>query len=48
MHGSGLVVLNPPWTLAASLREALPYLVRILGRDDAAGFTLESGSKTPS
>ena len=45
MHGSGLVVLNPPWTLAEQLRESMPVLVRLLGRDDAAAFVLESGSK---
>jgi 23S rRNA (adenine2030-N6)-methyltransferase len=26
MTASGLVLLNPPWTLAAQLREALPRL----------------------
>ncbi|MQY50265.1 23S rRNA (adenine(2030)-N(6))-methyltransferase RlmJ [Rhodocyclus gracilis] len=41
MHGSGLFILNPPWTLHAQLQETLPYLVEHLGRDEGAGFTLE-------
>ena len=41
MHGSGLFVINPPWTLHDTLAEAMPYLVSALGQDDGAGFTLE-------
>lgn len=40
LHGSGIFVVNPPWTLGDSLRVTLPYLVRVLGRDAQAGFTL--------
>jgi 23S rRNA (adenine2030-N6)-methyltransferase len=42
MHGSGVFVINPPWTLQASLEEVMPWLVRVLGLDAGAGFTLES------
>ena len=42
LHGSGLFVLNPPWTLPAMLAEALPYLRDVLGQDAGAGFELES------
>lgn len=42
LHGSGLYVLNPPWTLPGMLREVMPYLVRVLGQDARAGFELES------
>ncbi len=42
MHGSGVFVLNPPWTLQASLQEAMPCLVAALGLDAGAGYTLES------
>jgi 23S rRNA (adenine2030-N6)-methyltransferase len=42
MHGSGLFVINPPWTLEATLRETMPYLVATLGQDDGAGFSLEN------
>ena len=45
---SGLFVVNPPWKLAESLKEALPSLVRLLQKDAGAGFTLESGEATPS
>ena len=31
MYGSGLVILNPPWTLRAALEETLPFLAGILG-----------------
>jgi 23S rRNA (adenine2030-N6)-methyltransferase len=41
MHGSGLVVLNPPWTLHDALAGALPFLEKTLGEDGGAGFTLE-------
>ena len=32
MHGSGMFVLNPPWTLPEVLKAELPYLVKALGR----------------
>jgi 23S rRNA (adenine2030-N6)-methyltransferase len=41
LHGSGIFVLNPPWTLAAALREVLPYLVKVLGQDSKASYILE-------
>ena len=31
MTGSGMLVVNPPWTLAADLAAALPYLAQVLG-----------------
>eukprot|EP01037_Dinobryon_pediforme_P022203 gene22203-23277_t len=43
LHSSGMFVLNPPWTLEATLKEVMPYLVKVLGRDSGAGFVLESG-----
>ncbi|MFC7420115.1 23S rRNA (adenine(2030)-N(6))-methyltransferase RlmJ [Iodobacter arcticus] len=41
MHGSGMFILNPPWTLAATLRETMPYLVKILGQGKGAKYILE-------
>lgn len=41
MHGSGMFVLNPPWTLHEMLASVMPYLVDVLGLDAGAGFTLE-------
>jgi 23S rRNA (adenine2030-N6)-methyltransferase len=31
MYGSGLVILNPPWTLKAALESALPVMADLLG-----------------
>lgn len=41
MHGSGVFVLNPPFTLPGMLNAVLPYLQRILGQDAGAATTLE-------
>jgi 23S rRNA (adenine2030-N6)-methyltransferase len=40
MHGSGLFVINPPWTLVESLQAILPYLVQVLGQERGARFDL--------
>ena len=42
MSGSGMFIINPPWTLENKLRETLPGLTQILAQDDGARFTLES------
>ena len=42
MHGSGLFVINPPYTLRATLQSGMPWLARVLAQDDGAGFTLDS------
>ena len=44
MHGSGLFILNPPWTLHDALADTLPFLCKVLGEDSGAGFTLEQQS----
>jgi 23S rRNA (adenine2030-N6)-methyltransferase len=41
MFGSGLYVINPPWTLPAALEAVMPWLVSNLGIDDGAAFDLE-------
>ncbi len=43
MHGSGLFILNPPWTLHATLQQIMPYLVGVLGQGAGAGYVLEQG-----
>ncbi len=43
LHGSGMVVINPPWTLEATLRESLPWLRDSLAQDAAARFSLDTG-----
>ncbi len=42
MHGSGLFIINPPWTLPNILRDSMPVLTRILALDETASFTLDS------
>lgn len=42
MHGSGLFIINPPWTLPAILAETMPALTEILALDETAHFTLDS------
>jgi 23S rRNA (adenine2030-N6)-methyltransferase len=44
LHSSGMFVINPPWTLEPLLREVMPYLVKVLGTDASANFTLETGT----
>lgn len=41
MHGSGMLVLNPPWTLPQALHDSMPALVKALGVDDTAAYQLE-------
>ncbi len=42
MYGSGMLLVNPPWTLAPLLRETLPKLVSLLGQDNSAQFRLRA------
>ncbi|HTH73422.1 MAG TPA: 23S rRNA (adenine(2030)-N(6))-methyltransferase RlmJ, partial [Trinickia sp.] len=42
LYGSGMFILNPPYTLAGAMKEALPYLVDALGQDETAQFTVEA------
>jgi 23S rRNA (adenine2030-N6)-methyltransferase len=41
LFGSGMFILNPPYTLAAQMKEALPWLVKVLGQDSAAQYKVE-------
>jgi len=41
MHGSGLVIVNPPWLLDERLAELLPDLHRLLAPDGAGGTSVE-------
>jgi 23S rRNA (adenine2030-N6)-methyltransferase len=45
LHSSGMFILNPPYTLEPLLREVLPYLVQVLGKDAGATFTIEKGTQ---
>lgn len=44
LRSSGMFIINPPWTLEPMLRELMPYLVKVLGQDEGATFTLETGT----
>ncbi len=44
LHSSGMFVINPPFGLEAMLNELMPFLVKTLGRDSGAKFTVESGT----
>ena len=41
LNGSGLILVNPPWTLEADLKLLLPALLGVLRRDAKARFTLD-------
>jgi 23S rRNA (adenine2030-N6)-methyltransferase len=47
MHGSGMFVINPPWTLATILEECLPWLAQTLALDDKAGWQVQTLDGTP-
>jgi len=41
MHGSGMFVLNPPYTLHDELKAIMPWLTNVLAQDRGAKFILE-------
>jgi 23S rRNA (adenine2030-N6)-methyltransferase len=41
MHGSGLFIINPPWTLPKTLEESMPVLTQLLALDNEAGYSLD-------
>ncbi|MFM1980540.1 MAG: hypothetical protein RLZ68_1805 [Pseudomonadota bacterium] len=43
LPASGMFIINPPHTLKAALKEAMPQMVEALKQDQHATFTLESG-----
>ena len=43
LPASGMFIINPPHTLKAALQLALPQLVTLLGQDQHATFSVESG-----
>jgi len=44
MHGSGLFIINPPWTLLATLKACMPVLKEALALDDGAGYHIETSA----
>ncbi|MDQ2819499.1 MAG: 23S rRNA (adenine(2030)-N(6))-methyltransferase RlmJ [Pseudomonadota bacterium] len=45
LHSSGMFILNPPYTLEPLLRQVMPYLVKVLGKDAGATFVIEKGEQ---
>ncbi len=43
LPASGMFLINPPHTLKDALKDALPQMVELLGQDQHAAFTLDSG-----
>ncbi len=44
LTGSGLFIINPPWTLEATMNETLPWLTQLLARDSSARYGVQSGA----
>jgi 23S rRNA (adenine2030-N6)-methyltransferase len=42
MTSSGMIVVNPPWTLLPEMQQALPWLADELGIDGAGKFRIET------
>lgn len=42
LHGSGLFVVNPPWTFSGTMRGVMPWLTRALAQDETASFRLDA------
>ena len=45
MHGSGMFVVNPPWTLRAELEGCLPILRDALAQGEGAAYRLEGAAR---
>ena len=42
MNASGMIIINPPWSLAATLKTVLPWLAKTLGENNAGSFRVET------
>ncbi len=42
MTASGMIVVNPPWTLVADMQQILPWLADVLGIDGAGLYRIET------
>ena len=43
LHGSGLFIVNPPWTLRESMQSALPWLADALGEAGEGRWRIRHG-----
>ena len=44
LAGSGMFIINPPFTLHAQMLVVLPYLTEVLGQYNGANYLLEQRS----
>ncbi len=42
LHGSGLVIVNPPWKLAAEIEPVMPFLADALAQDSTARYRFDA------
>jgi len=42
MTACGMIVINPPWTLAAEMQHTLPWLAEVLGLDGAGFYRIQT------
>jgi len=42
MTASGMIIVNPPWTLASEMQQILPWLAEVLGIDEAGSYRIET------
>jgi 23S rRNA (adenine2030-N6)-methyltransferase len=43
LRSSGMFIINPPWTLEATLKDVMPWLTQALAQDDGARFVIQTG-----
>lgn len=41
LHGSGMIVVNPPYRLEAEMKRILPFLAKLLSDEDRGRFSIE-------
>ncbi len=42
MTSSGMIIINPPWTLAKQMQQTLPWLADVLGQDGEGFYRIET------
>ncbi len=42
LHGSGMFIVNPPWTFSGQMRGIMPWLTQALAQDATASFRLDA------
>ena len=42
MTASGMIVINPPWTLGAEMQQVLPWLADVLGHNGEGSYRIET------